>query len=98
MFITEVERAEVAGVVLTLKQRGRVPGQQAPTLRAHGEAGDAGTGSCTQPLRRCSEFSTLIGRGMSRLCSNWLDVDLSDATPALYAIKNQLKAPKPPTK
>ena len=46
MFITEVERAEVAGVVLTLKQRGRVAGQQAPTLRAHGEAGDTGTGSC----------------------------------------------------
>ena len=44
MFITEVERAEVAGVVLALEEGGLVPGQQAPAVRRHGEAGDAGTG------------------------------------------------------
>ena len=50
----------------------------------------------TSPVQPCPphlqpEFSTLIGRGMSRLCSNWLDLDHSFAKPALfYAIKTQL--------
>ena len=51
MFITEVERAEVAGVVLTLEQGGRVAAQQAPALRSHRQAGDAGTGSWRRILR-----------------------------------------------
>ena len=38
-----------------------------------------------------SEFSTLIGRGMSRLCSNWLDLDHS-VCHLPYDIKTQLKA------
>ena len=50
VFITEVERAEVAGVVLAVKQRGRVAGQQAATLRAEGQTGDTGTGSCRKYL------------------------------------------------
>ena len=36
-------------------------------------------------------WSTLIGRGMSRLCSNWLDLDHS-VCQLPYAIKTQLKA------
>jgi len=45
VFITEVERAEVAGVVLTLEQGGRVALQQDPALRAHRQTGDTRTGS-----------------------------------------------------
>ena len=35
---------------------------------------------------------TFIGPGPSRLCSDWLDLDIAEA----YAIKNQLNAPKGP--
>ena len=44
MFVAEVEGAEVALIVLALEQRGLVPDQQAPALRAHGQAGNAGAG------------------------------------------------------
>ena len=33
-------------------------------------------------------WSTLIGQGMSRLCSHWLDLDQSVATPALLCHKD----------
>ena len=38
-------------------------------------------------------FTSLIGRGPSMLCCDWLDLDHRVATRASFAIKKQLKAP-----
>ena len=38
---------------------------------------------CSQEKHFQADFSTLIGPGQTRLCSDWLDLDHSDATPAL---------------
>ena len=35
-------------------------------------------------VSHCAEFSTLIGRGPSRLCSDWSGLDLGVAMPALW--------------
>ena len=40
------------------------------------------------------EFSTLIGRGPTRLCSNWLDLDHSVAMPAILCHKDKGFGPK----
>ena len=39
-----------------------------------------------------------IGRDPARLCSDLLDHDIADARFFFFAIKNQLKAPKVPTR
>ena len=41
-----------------------------------------------RPVRVLAEFSTLIGRGPTRLCSHWLDLDHSDPMQALLCHKD----------
>ena len=45
----------------------------------------------------CPVWSTLIGRGMSRLVSHWSRASIVMLRQQSYDIKNQLGHPKPPT-
>ena len=55
VFITEFERAEVALVVLALKQAGLVSRQETPALRSHRHGRHTGASSWnTETIRFCS--------------------------------------------